>query len=146
MAALLGLGAYVLFRDDSGAPGLDRGDEPAAAVENPGGEGQAGPTKGIGTLVKLDIFIVNLNEPGGNRYLKVGLELELKDSAAQAAVERLKPLLRHQTIAYLSNLTYAQTQGLVAKERIRLDLLSRINGALEEPGIRSVYFNEFLIQ
>ena len=151
MAALIGLGGYMLTGSEASAGAAAKAPEAAQAQQEapeveeevaavPTGPGSLGP------LVRLETFIVNLNEPGGNRYLKVGLELELKRNVAIDVIEKARPLLRHRTIAYLSNLSYAQTQGLVAKERIRLDLLNRFNGALGASAVKAIYFTDFLIQ
>ncbi|NOZ86297.1 MAG: flagellar basal body-associated FliL family protein [Deltaproteobacteria bacterium] len=153
IVALMAVAGYLLFKDDQGTKHKEDGaavtkstGKPSVDVKTQEEPISVGDSIDIGTLVKLENFIVNLNEPGANRYLKVGIDLELKNSAAQDLIEKLKPVLRDRTIAYLSSLSFAQTQGLVAKERIRLELLNRFNGTLGRPIIRNIYFTDFLIQ
>ena len=43
-------------------------------------------------MVALDPFVVNLDEPGTSRYLKVTLQLELDDAEAEHAIEKSKQL------------------------------------------------------
>src|SRR5262245_55707926 len=66
---------------------------PAAAPTPPGLE-ISGPVS------SLDPFVVNLNETGSSRYLKVQLQIELRNAAAVKAMEKSKQLVRDRILGY----------------------------------------------
>jgi flagellar protein FliL len=116
---------------------------PAAAAEAPShGGGESGP----GPTAPLDSFVVNLNEPGQSRYLKATFELELSDSHAADALERDKKSIRDEVLRYLSNLTVADTLGAENKDKIRAEIVARIDKQLGQGKVKKVFFNDFVVQ
>src|SRR5438067_533510 len=61
-----------------------------------------------GPVVTVDPFVVNLNEPGSNRYLKISFELELANAKALEEFNRVKRGLRDDVLRYLSGLSVAE--------------------------------------
>src|SRR5690606_6216875 len=47
--------------------------------------------KSAPTFLPLDTMVVNLADPGGNRYIQVGLTLQLQDSATGEGVKAFMP-------------------------------------------------------
>ena len=99
-----------------------------------------------GPIVKLDPFVVNLNEPSSPRYLKVGIELELSAGEHARAVDKAKQILRDQVLSYLSNLSIAETLGEAGKAKIRTDLMKRFDEVVGRGHVRRMFFTEFVIQ
>ncbi|MCK5421691.1 MAG: flagellar basal body-associated FliL family protein, partial [Deltaproteobacteria bacterium] len=56
----------------------------------------------LGPTFPLDVFIVNLAGTSGERYLKVNLELELKESSLAAELEKRSPQIRDTILLLLS--------------------------------------------
>src|SRR5262245_41387742 len=86
-----------------GVSGLSRvrgiGAKPAHA--NPAAaEHEPGPPKRevAGPLVSLDPFVVNLDEPGSPRYLKVQLQMEMVNGGAVKVFEKNKTLIRDELL------------------------------------------------
>ncbi|MFH1079622.1 MAG: flagellar basal body-associated FliL family protein [Pseudomonadota bacterium] len=104
------------------------------------------PPPVIGTLWPMDPFIVNLRENNGERYLKVILQLEVTQPAVVAELDLLKPKLRDSTLDLLGSKSFQELQDLSGKQKLRDDLMIRLNSFLTSGKIVRVYFTEFVIQ
>lgn len=99
-----------------------------------------------GPVVSLDKFVVNLNEPGSARYLKVGLDLELSDEKVGEELEKSKQVIRDQILSTLSGLRLADTLGAMAKETLRAALMQKIEAVIGTGKVRRMFFSEFMVQ
>jgi flagellar FliL protein len=119
---------------------------PQAEAATPHGAAAAPPTAEVtGPVVALDPFVVNLDEPGTSRYLKVTLELELMPEAEQA-VTKSKQLVRDAILSHLSGLHVKDTLGAEAKDRIRGDLMTSLVKLLGPEKVRRMFFQDFVVQ
>lgn len=98
-----------------------------------------------GPVVGLDPFVVNLDEPGTSRYLKVTLELELLPHGDQA-LTKSKQLVRDAILSHLSGLKLKDTLGGEAKDRIRQDLMAKLGKLVGPDKIRRMFFQDFVVQ
>jgi flagellar FliL protein len=99
-----------------------------------------------GPVVALDPFIVNLNEEGSSRYLKVTFEVEVIDEAAKKALELNKRVVRDDVLRYLSGLGVVDTQGEAGKSKIQAEVQSRMDKALGGEKVVHVFFTDFVVQ
>lgn len=101
----------------------------------------------------LEPVVVNLNEPGVTRYVRVGLTLELSRTMGEKDgtdfLDQKKPLLKHWLTLFLANQTIEDMRG----ERNLLRLQAQISDAFNEglfpdtkPHIKRVLFKELSIQ
>ncbi len=105
-----------------------------------------GSEKKLGTLVVVEDFIVNLNEPRSTRYLKVKFTLELGEASTEVLGAR-KDIVRDAVLTYLSGLTVDDVRGSETKAALREELVHRINEAIGiEDGVKNVMFTEFVVQ
>lgn len=109
-----------------------------AVSENPSAEV-------TGPVVALDPFVVNLDEPGTSRYLKITLEMELFPKG-DAALNRSKQLVRDTILSHLSGLHLKDTLGAEAKDRLRQDLMAKLGKLLGADKIRRMFFQDFVVQ
>lgn len=106
----------------------------------------AEPTSEVtGPVVALDPFLVNLDEPGQSRYLKVTLELEVAPKAEEA-LAKSKQLVRDTILSHLSGLHVKDTLGAEAKERLRADLLAKVGKLLGPERVKRMFFQDFVVQ
>jgi flagellar FliL protein len=98
-----------------------------------------------GPVVALDPFVVNLDEPGTARYLKVTLQLELLHDA-EASLTKSKELVRDAILGYLSGLHVKDTLGAEAKDRIRGELMAKLEKLIGPNKVRRMFFQEFVVQ
>ncbi len=100
----------------------------------------------LGPTFPLEVFIVNLAGTSGERYLKVNLELELKESSLAAELEKRSPQIRDTILLLLSGKTFEDVATFKGKTRIRNEITARLNAFLEPGSIKKVYFTEFVVQ
>jgi flagellar FliL protein len=124
------------------------------------------PASGI--MIDLGAKVVNLADPGGYRYLRVGLVLEfappasyylLKQEGAKKAEELKKeeqsvrdevalyrPVIDDTVIGIISNKTFGDVFTLQGKENLKEELRKAINERLEGLEIVRIYFTDFIVQ
>lgn len=100
----------------------------------------------IGPIYPMNIFIVNLMEPMGKRYLKVKIELELDSDKLLPEVEKRLPQLRDAILTMLSSKTYEDISDLSGKYQLRAEIIAMLNRFLKSGKINNVYFTEFVVQ
>lgn len=128
-----GAGAFFMLRGGGGGAGA--GADAEAAADQ------------LGTLIPIESFIVNLNEPKSTRYLKITFSVELAHDDASDLLAERKDVVRDRVLTYLSGLTIDDVRGSETKETIRQMIVLRTNEALNrEDAIRSVLFTEFVVQ
>ncbi len=124
---------------------------------------QKTPTPESGIPLSLGERIVNLADPGGYRYLKTEIVLELtvekvdtsKLSAEQIKAEQqkldaeldpVKPKIQDVLTTVLSSKTVAEVSSAEGKEALKRELAQRIQPLLEHEHVIGVYFAQFVIQ
>ncbi len=140
-----GMGAYFILFGGMGKGGSNAG-ELEGAQETGAEEVKEEVSDKLGTIVQLEPFLVNLDEPGTNRYLKAVIQLEVAAKETEEEVKLRAVPLRDLVITYLSSLNYSQTQGVVNKEVIRTALIKQISNLLKTGSVKNLYFTEFVIQ
>lgn len=146
---LLGGGAkeeeHAEAKDDHGKekPKAKKDDHGGGHGDGHGEEGAAGATN----FLKIPDIIVNLNTPDGQpRYLRLSVQLEMKDSADIAAVEAVMPRVVDQFQTYLRELRVKDLRGTAGIYRLQIELLARVNAAAYPVEVKDVLFQEILIQ
>ncbi len=100
-----------------------------------------------GPVHAFDAFLVNLNEAGGGRFLRVTVELELKDDDSLAELQANERQVKDELLRYLSNLRVEETLGETNRLRIRDGIINRLNVLLDEDDlVKRVYFPDFVVQ
>lgn len=139
LVALLGvnlaLTGLVAFKTLTAKPGVAHAAEPDSVKREV-----------TGPVVALDPFVVNLNEPGSARYLKVTMQAELANGAAVRVFEKSKQLIRDQMLRYLSGLKVADTLGPENKDHIRADLEAAVADVIGGDRVHRMIFAEFVVQ
>jgi flagellar FliL protein len=138
LALNLGLSGFAAFKVATAKPAH------AAAAAKEGKEPASSEV--TGTVINLDPFVVNLNEMGSSRYLKVTIQLELSEHEAEKSIEKNKQIIRDGMLSYLSGLHLKDTLGAQAKDKIRTDLLAQIEGVVGTHRVRRMFFQEFMVQ
>lgn len=116
--------------------------EETAAAE---GEGQALETL-EGTLVPLPVFLVNLADPLGRRYLKLGMEVEVRDPEVQASLSKYEARIKDSLLLYLSSQSYDSLSTMDAKLQLKQEVADRLTQILGKGSVLRVYITEMVIQ
>ncbi|QJB56294.1 flagellar basal body-associated FliL family protein [Pseudodesulfovibrio sp. zrk46] len=138
---LLGVGGYFGYTMFLAAP-----DEDAATEEMAEGDEQAPLESLEGQLVPLPVFLVNLADPLGRRYLKLGLEVEVRDPEAQAALSKYEAKIKDTLLLLLSSKTYDGLSTMQAKVELKQEVADRLNQIIGKGSVLRVYITEMVIQ
>jgi flagellar FliL protein len=122
--------------------GKEKADKKEASVEEEdkdhGGE--------VAFLTLPEILFNLKATKGKGSILKATFVLELRKILDKEKVEHLKPLIIDQLQSYLRELEVVDIQGAAGLERIRQELLARINISIAPIKIRQVLVKDFIIQ
>lgn len=155
--AVAGAGAALLLLKKNTAEDDDYDDEHSPAAVKP-----VDP-KSAPTFLPLDTMVVNLADPGGNRYIQLGLTLQLQDSATGEAVKAFMPSIRSRILVILSKRTAEDVLSAEGKERLSTDIIGAVSEtmgysqpkAAEGEGkrrraaagpVQAVLFSSFIVQ
>jgi flagellar FliL protein len=119
--------------------------QPAAAAE--GGEAEAKEEARPG-LVSFEPFVINLADPGGRKFLRVGVQLLVPDESIAAELEEDELEISRVRSAILELLT-TRTSADVNSAEGRAALKKLIAETAHEVGhveVRDVLFKEFVVQ
>ena len=132
--------AYTKFfagaADQTAEEGGTEGGKQAPAEE------QLGKTE----MVSLPTFVVNLADPLGRRYLKLGVDVEVTDVKAAEELNSSVPKVRDTIILLLSSKTFADLSSIENKLLLKKEIVERLNQVLGGSKVLRVYFTEMVIQ
>lgn len=112
-----------------------------------GGKGDGHGAAGEGSFLEIPTMIVNLNTDDGTpRYLRLTVQLELKNPADLPKVEAVVPRVIDQFQTYLRELRVRDLRGSAGIYRLQMELLWRVNQAAAPIEVKDVLFQEILIQ
>lgn len=126
---------------------------------------------GQGYMLETGTKIVNLADPGGRRYLKATITIEVAppetseatpaasggeggaattvDPAITAFNDKMTkrlPIINDILTTLLSGQTFESIYTMDGKEKLRQDILKQLNERLPDLQVISVYFTEFVVQ
>ncbi len=101
----------------------------------------------VGPMYPLDQFIVNLvSTGGGKRYLKTAIALEMSIAKMQSELDSKVNILRDTIITILASKTFEEIQTTRGKQKLKEEILARINEFLVDGRISNIFFTEFVVQ
>jgi len=100
----------------------------------------------IGPMYPMAQFVVNLLSESGNRFLKVAIDLELSDDKLQPEMDHKKSLIRDIIIRTFSSKTFEEISTLKGKDKLKDEVLEKINENLSDGQVKNIYFTDFVVQ
>lgn len=132
---------------DGGGHGAEKKAEPGAHGEAAGAKGEKGAAaEGGSEVVSLPPLLVNLAEPQGRRYLKLALDIEVKDKAAADQLNKSMSKVKDTLLLLLSSKTYDDLATLENKILLKKEIVERLTLVLGEQKVLRVYITEIVIQ
>ncbi|MFN3700227.1 MAG: flagellar basal body-associated FliL family protein [Alphaproteobacteria bacterium] len=128
---------------------IGKGDEQHEGEEGGAAHAHAAPvsTSGPAAFVEIPTMIVNLSEDDGTpRFLRLTVQLELKNPADAPRIEGVMPRVIDQFQTYLRELRVRDLRGSAGIYRLQMELLWRVNQAASPIEVKDVLFQEILIQ
>ncbi len=126
-----GLVAYVLFTD-----------EPLVGKET---QASQVASKNVVNM-PLEPFLVNLADKESRRYLKLKVELEVKNEEAAKELEKSMPRIRYALILLLSSKTYLDLASSQGTEQLKQEIKQKVTSLPGGNKISDVFFTEFVAQ
>ena len=102
-----------------------------------------------GATVNFEPFLVNLADKEASRYVKTSIRLLVanKESAETIAKgETLMPRMRDTILTLLSTKTAEEMTSNEGKEKLKKEILEKVNEYLPEEGAEEVFFTDFVVQ
>jgi flagellar FliL protein len=109
-------------------------------------EQSADTERPLGPIVALETFIVNLADKGGNRYLRVTMDLELENNELEDELNKRLPQVRDSILMILPTKRFEDISSAEGKTRLRDQIMEKINTYLVMGKITNIYFKEFVVQ
>lgn len=96
--------------------------------------------------LNMGSMVVNLADPGGNRYVKVNTVLEFpKEKKLQEELKEKEHQITESVLLTFRNKTAADIQPLSKLDLVKQELMKNVNARLEHGQVIQVYFTEFII-
>lgn len=148
----------------------------AAAEAEGGGDSHSTSAKKVPpTFMPMDVMVVNLADPGGDRFAQIGITLELDDPKTADLIKQNLPTIRSAVLMVVSQRTADELLSREGKEKLSYDILREVarplgfrvpkkprKSSAEEPAdteeeeedtssrrkgpIRQVLFSSFIVQ
>ncbi len=100
----------------------------------------------IGALFPLDTFIVNLADEERKRYLRVTMQIELKEGEPVEILEHRLVQVRDIILMILPTKRFQEIRSVDGKTMLRQEIMVRLNDLLKKEIINNIYFTEFVVQ
>ncbi|EOB4068327.1 flagellar basal body-associated protein FliL [Campylobacter jejuni] len=95
--------------------------------------------------IPLDPFTLNLLSDSGSRYVKCTIELEQNSELLKPELDKKVPVIRDIIIRTLTAKTFEEVSTQKGKERLKDELVGKINEILTDGFIKNVYFTDFVV-
>ena len=86
--------------------------------------------KVVPTFLPMENMVVNLADPGGDRFAQVGITLELADGKTSEKVKSLMPTIRSGVLMLLSQRSSEELLSREGKEKLAADIRGEVLDAL----------------
>ena len=100
----------------------------------------------VGPVYDLQAFVVNLADPGGNRFLRVKMSLEVKDEELVKQMDKQRIRLRDKILTILSSKSYQNVNTVQGKTELRTEICAAVDSFFEKGAVKNVYFSEFVVE
>ncbi len=144
LVLLIGAGAGAYF---GGFIGGKHAEGEKTEEEAKAGEGHEGEKHGAPVFYELPEFLVNLNTTSRQAsFLKMTISLELASEEDKVALEAKLPRVLDSFNTYLRELRATDLYGSAGIFRLREELLTRVNKAVEPIKVNDILFKQILVQ
>ncbi len=100
----------------------------------------------IGPTVKLGPLVINLRDEAGRSYLKTTIVLEMEKKEEIEKVNKVMSSLTDIAILTLGDKRMDDLRPPDSKERLKQELMTRMNQQFPSKTINRIYFDEFLYE
>ena len=105
--------------------------------------------EGPAGLVDMETFLVNINDPEGERYAKLQLGLSVVPAKQAATISEdllVQAKMRDRVLTLLTAQTFEELSTPLGKEALRREIKARLDPLIEEGEVQEVLFQDFVVQ
>ena len=146
VALLLGVAFYFMTKSPSQAQETTQNNAVQNDIAPSSPTSSSGNYMRIGPVYQLDQFIVNLLAQSGRRYLKTTISLEMTNAELQNEIVAKLPAIRDSINSVLSSKSLEEVSTSRGKEKIKEEIVQRLNEFLVDGKVRNIFFVEYVIQ
>ena len=95
-----------------------------------GAEEEVSAKATVPTFLPLDNMVANLSDPGGDRFVQLGITLELADEKTASTVKQYLPSIRNGILMLVSQRTADELLAREGKEKLAADILEEVSAPL----------------
>ena len=99
----------------------------------------------IGVMYPLAPFTLNLLSDNGSRYVKCTIQLEQNTELLTPELDKKVAIIRDIIIRTLTAKTFEEISTAKGKERLKDELVGKINEVLTDGFIKNIYFTDFVV-
>ena len=100
----------------------------------------------IRSIYSLDTFIVNLADKSGRRFLRVTMDLELKNERLAGEIDKRLSQIKDSILMILPTKRFEDINSVEGKIALSDEIMTKLNSFLKDGSITNIYFVEFVIQ
>lgn len=122
-----------------------------AAPAEQAGDAHGNPAVAKGQPEKLVIYdweplLVNLADPGGKRYLKLNMKVELTNEKALEELKNRSFQLKDAMLMLLSGKEFEDISTASGKQALKQETIAQVNKLLKTGQVKEIYFTDFIVQ
>ena len=102
--------------------------------------------EGVGPMVDVAGFIINIIDKNETRFLKAAITLEVENEETVLEVNERMAQIRDSVLLLTGNKTFAELNDLQGKLQLRAEIIVRLNKLLKKGKVKGIYFTEFVVQ
>jgi flagellar FliL protein len=137
--AMAGAGFYILWQKMPGSSANSVMTSESATEKAP-------PSKGLGPIYSINPFVINLAGSGGKRFLRVKMDLELKDQTTFEQVHAQLPRVKDTLLTILSAKKFQDINTVEGKSALRTEIAAMMDTLFSKGSVTNVYFTEFVVE
>jgi flagellar protein FliL len=137
--AMAGAGFYILWQKMPGSSAGNVTATKSATEKEP-------PSKGLGPLYSINPLVINLAGSGGKRFLRIKMDLELKDQATFEQVQAQIPRVKDTLLTILSAKKFQDINTVEGKSDLRTEIAAKMDTLFSKGAVTNVYLTEFVIE
>ena len=85
------------------------------------------------TFLPLEAMVVNLADPGGNRFAQLGITLQVEDAKTAEAIKVYMPSIRNAILMLISQRSSETMLQMEGKEKLSADIVREVSRVMDYP-------------
>ncbi|MCU0589662.1 MAG: flagellar basal body-associated FliL family protein [Syntrophobacteraceae bacterium] len=93
-----------------------------------------------------DPMLVNLADPGGKRYLKLGMKVELNNDRVLEEVKNRSFQIKDAMLMVLSSKEFDDIATPSGKQALKQEIVAQMNKIVKQGQVKDIFFTDFIVQ